>query len=181
MQIIHLKRFQLLNSKWVKSQKIVKFPFTDFDPSNYLVSRTNNQNTTEQCSQANSQSKSHADDATISSRLRDDGTPQQRSHDVDTKTDEQVVNTSNHCNNSCDNSLQLHRSPAKTSNSTLNGDIVPDVVESQKSKHTQKLEEQKETGDVGTAGNDDVNVSFELEDYTDVRYDLKSMAVRLRR
>uniref|UniRef100_A0A131YED8 Ubiquitin carboxyl-terminal hydrolase 32 n=1 Tax=Rhipicephalus appendiculatus TaxID=34631 RepID=A0A131YED8_RHIAP len=34
--IIHLKRFQLLNGKWVKSQKIVRFPFKDFDPTDYL-------------------------------------------------------------------------------------------------------------------------------------------------
>ncbi|EEC09881.1 ubiquitin specific protease, putative [Ixodes scapularis] len=35
-RIIHLKRFQLLNGKWVKSQKIVRFPFKDFDPTDYL-------------------------------------------------------------------------------------------------------------------------------------------------
>lgn len=34
--IIHLKRFQLLGGKWVKSQKIVRFPFKDFDPTDYL-------------------------------------------------------------------------------------------------------------------------------------------------
>ena len=38
-QIIHLKRFQLLNGRWVKSQKIVKFPFQDVDLGDYLVSR----------------------------------------------------------------------------------------------------------------------------------------------
>ena len=38
-QIIHLKRFQFLNGRWVKSQKIVKFPFKDFNPSSYLVQR----------------------------------------------------------------------------------------------------------------------------------------------
>jgi len=37
MQIIHLKRFQFHNGRWVKSHKIVKFPFRDFDPTNYLV------------------------------------------------------------------------------------------------------------------------------------------------
>lgn len=36
LQIIHLKRFQLLGGKWVKSQKIVRFPFKDFDPTDYL-------------------------------------------------------------------------------------------------------------------------------------------------
>uniref|UniRef100_A0A2R5LJ75 Ubiquitin carboxyl-terminal hydrolase 32 n=1 Tax=Ornithodoros turicata TaxID=34597 RepID=A0A2R5LJ75_9ACAR len=36
VMIIHLKRFQLLNGKWVKSQKIVRFPFVDFDPTDYL-------------------------------------------------------------------------------------------------------------------------------------------------
>lgn len=38
-QIIHLKRFQFHNGRWVKSQKIVKFPFRDFDPTGYLVPR----------------------------------------------------------------------------------------------------------------------------------------------
>ena len=40
-QIIHLKRFQFLNGRWVKSQKIVKFPKEKekFDPSAYLVER----------------------------------------------------------------------------------------------------------------------------------------------
>lgn len=36
--IIHLKRFQLMNGKWVKSHKVVRFPFFDFDASNYLAS-----------------------------------------------------------------------------------------------------------------------------------------------
>ena len=37
VQIVHLKRFQFHNGRWVKSHKIVKFPFRDFDPTNYLV------------------------------------------------------------------------------------------------------------------------------------------------
>ena len=28
-----------MNGRWVKSHKIVKFPFREFDPSNYLVPR----------------------------------------------------------------------------------------------------------------------------------------------
>lgn len=36
--IIHLKRFQYVNNKWIKSQKVVNFPFQDFDPSPYLAS-----------------------------------------------------------------------------------------------------------------------------------------------
>ncbi|KAJ2943015.1 hypothetical protein O0L34_g15208 [Tuta absoluta] len=35
--IIHLKRFQYVNNKWIKSQKVVNFPFTDFDPTDYLA------------------------------------------------------------------------------------------------------------------------------------------------
>ncbi|XP_049878866.1 ubiquitin carboxyl-terminal hydrolase 32 isoform X2 [Pectinophora gossypiella] len=35
--IIHLKRFQYVNNKWIKSQKVVNFPFTDFDPTAYLA------------------------------------------------------------------------------------------------------------------------------------------------
>ncbi len=38
-QIIHLKRFQQLNNRWIKSNKIVKFPMRKFDPSSYLVER----------------------------------------------------------------------------------------------------------------------------------------------
>jgi ubiquitin carboxyl-terminal hydrolase 6/32 len=39
IQIIHLKRFQFHNGRWVKSQKIVKFPTQKFDPANYIVKR----------------------------------------------------------------------------------------------------------------------------------------------
>ena len=35
--IIHLKRFQNVNSRWIKSHKIVDFPLTDLDPMNYLA------------------------------------------------------------------------------------------------------------------------------------------------
>ncbi|KAJ8954203.1 hypothetical protein NQ318_005798 [Aromia moschata] len=37
-QIIHLKRFDCVNNKWVKTQKVVNFPFKDFDPTFYLAS-----------------------------------------------------------------------------------------------------------------------------------------------
>ncbi|XP_015223155.2 ubiquitin carboxyl-terminal hydrolase 32 isoform X2 [Lepisosteus oculatus] len=37
--IIHLKRFQFVNGRWIKSQKIVKFPRERFDPSAFLVPR----------------------------------------------------------------------------------------------------------------------------------------------
>lgn len=37
-QIVHLKRFQLVGNKWIKSQKIVNFPLRDFDPTEYLAS-----------------------------------------------------------------------------------------------------------------------------------------------
>ncbi|XP_046684242.1 ubiquitin carboxyl-terminal hydrolase 32 isoform X2 [Homalodisca vitripennis] len=36
--IVHLKRFQFLNGKWVKSQKVVKFPLHNFEPTSYLAS-----------------------------------------------------------------------------------------------------------------------------------------------
>lgn len=36
--IVHLKRFNFVNNKWVKSQKVVNFPFKDFDPTPYLAS-----------------------------------------------------------------------------------------------------------------------------------------------
>ncbi|POI26089.1 hypothetical protein CIB84_010161, partial [Bambusicola thoracicus] len=38
-RIIHLKRFQFVNGRWIKSQKIVKFPRENFDPSAFLVQR----------------------------------------------------------------------------------------------------------------------------------------------
>lgn len=37
-QIVHLKRFNFMNNKWVKSQKVVNFPFENFDPTPYLAS-----------------------------------------------------------------------------------------------------------------------------------------------
>ena len=36
-----MKRFQFVNGRWVKSQKIVKFPKHNFDPSNFLAPREN--------------------------------------------------------------------------------------------------------------------------------------------
>ncbi|XP_072379109.1 ubiquitin carboxyl-terminal hydrolase 32-like isoform X1 [Diabrotica undecimpunctata] len=36
--IIHLKRFVFVNNKWVKTQKVVNFPFKNFDPTSYLAS-----------------------------------------------------------------------------------------------------------------------------------------------
>lgn len=38
-QIVHLKRFQFVNGRWIKSQKIVKFPRESFDPSAFLAPR----------------------------------------------------------------------------------------------------------------------------------------------
>ncbi|CAG2247856.1 USP6_32 [Mytilus edulis] len=38
--IINLKRFQFLNGRWVKSHKIVNFPYEEFDPSRYVVPRS---------------------------------------------------------------------------------------------------------------------------------------------
>ncbi|KAI1893379.1 hypothetical protein AGOR_G00123130 [Albula goreensis] len=37
--IVHLKRFQFVNGRWIKSQKIVKFPREKFDPSAFLAPR----------------------------------------------------------------------------------------------------------------------------------------------
>ncbi|CAL4132443.1 unnamed protein product, partial [Meganyctiphanes norvegica] len=36
--IVHLKRFQFVGNKWIKSQKIVDFPLREFDPTEYLAS-----------------------------------------------------------------------------------------------------------------------------------------------
>lgn len=36
--IVHLKRFNFVNNKWVKSQKVVNFPYKNFDPTPYLAS-----------------------------------------------------------------------------------------------------------------------------------------------
>lgn len=33
-----MKRFDYVNSKWVKTQKVVNFPFKNFDPTAYLAS-----------------------------------------------------------------------------------------------------------------------------------------------
>ncbi|KAM9469598.1 ubiquitin carboxyl-terminal hydrolase 32 isoform 1-T1 [Clarias gariepinus] len=37
--IVHLKRFQFVNGRWIKSQKIVKFPRESFNPSAFLAPR----------------------------------------------------------------------------------------------------------------------------------------------
>uniref|UniRef100_A0A671LES1 Ubiquitin carboxyl-terminal hydrolase 32 n=1 Tax=Sinocyclocheilus anshuiensis TaxID=1608454 RepID=A0A671LES1_9TELE len=37
--IVHLKRFQFVNGRWIKSQKIVKFPRESFDPGAFLAPR----------------------------------------------------------------------------------------------------------------------------------------------
>ena len=46
-----MKRFQFLNGRWVKSQKIVQFPKKGFDPSSYLaqVLDKGTSSTTENC------------------------------------------------------------------------------------------------------------------------------------
>ncbi|XP_053661152.1 ubiquitin carboxyl-terminal hydrolase 32 [Anopheles marshallii] len=36
--IVHLKRFNYVSGKWVKSQKVVNFPYEGFDPTPYLAS-----------------------------------------------------------------------------------------------------------------------------------------------
>lgn len=36
---MHLKRFQFVNNRWIKSQKIVRFPRDNFDPSAFLTPR----------------------------------------------------------------------------------------------------------------------------------------------
>jgi hypothetical protein len=33
-----LKRFNFVNNKWVKSQKVVNFPYDNFEPTQYLAS-----------------------------------------------------------------------------------------------------------------------------------------------
>lgn len=38
--IIHLKRFQFMNGRWVKSNKVVNFPTNHFDPSEFVVKRS---------------------------------------------------------------------------------------------------------------------------------------------
>ncbi|CAL8129565.1 unnamed protein product [Orchesella dallaii] len=35
--IVHLKRFQPVQGRWIKSHKVVNFPFKDFYPNNYLA------------------------------------------------------------------------------------------------------------------------------------------------
>ena len=41
LQIIHLKRFQFFNGRWVKSQRTVRFPGADLDPLRYTVQNGN--------------------------------------------------------------------------------------------------------------------------------------------
>ena len=139
IQIIHLKRFQLVNGKWVKSHKIVQFPFKDFDPTNYLVPRNNN--------------KRDAKHTLLS----------QTQHD------------------SAKNSPS---EPTSECAAATNGDSPATVSESPDADNKTHLPQ--DAGDVtskdGGSSKDtnaasEANVSVEIEDYSDVRYDLKSLAV----
>ena len=40
-QIIHLKRFQFFNGRWVKSQRIVRFPTSNLDPLRFTAQNGN--------------------------------------------------------------------------------------------------------------------------------------------
>ena len=40
-QIIHLKRFQFFNGRWVKSQRIVRFPTSDLNPLRFTAQNGN--------------------------------------------------------------------------------------------------------------------------------------------
>ena len=41
LQIIHLKRFQFFNGRWVKSQRIVRFPTSNLDPLRFTAQNGN--------------------------------------------------------------------------------------------------------------------------------------------
>ena len=42
-QIIHLKRFQFFNGRWVKSQRDVTFPLVNLDPTRHTAHNSNGQ------------------------------------------------------------------------------------------------------------------------------------------
>ena len=139
IQIIHLKRFQLVNGKWVKSHKIVQFPFKDFDPTNYLVPRNNNKRDAKQ---------------TLLSQTQHDSAKNSPSE------------------------------PTSECTAATNGDSPATVSESPDADNKTHLPQ--DAGDVtsndGGSSKDtnaasEANVSVEIEDYSDVRYDLKSLAV----
>uniref|UniRef100_A0A1A8QFI4 ubiquitinyl hydrolase 1 n=1 Tax=Nothobranchius rachovii TaxID=451742 RepID=A0A1A8QFI4_9TELE len=50
--IVHLKRFQFVNGRWIKSQKIVKFPRENFDPSAFLAPRDRDHHSLHSCSES---------------------------------------------------------------------------------------------------------------------------------
>uniref|UniRef100_A0AAQ4P084 Ubiquitin carboxyl-terminal hydrolase 32 n=1 Tax=Gasterosteus aculeatus aculeatus TaxID=481459 RepID=A0AAQ4P084_GASAC len=52
MLIVHLKRFQFVNGRWIKSQKIVKFQRENFDPSAFLAPRDLEQRCLHSCSES---------------------------------------------------------------------------------------------------------------------------------
>ncbi|XP_035389949.1 ubiquitin carboxyl-terminal hydrolase 32 isoform X1 [Electrophorus electricus] len=57
--IVHLKRFQFVNGRWIKSQKIVKFPQGGFNPSAFLAPRDATQST---CGMQSQQSEGVAEE-----------------------------------------------------------------------------------------------------------------------
>ncbi|NXR61733.1 UBP32 hydrolase, partial [Rhadina sibilatrix] len=94
--IIHLKRFQFVNGRWIKSQKIVKFPRENFDPSAFLVQRD----------------PSHFQRKQLT--LQVESLPEARAGQGDTrKTDVQVTGTAGEGDT-------LNRSPSSLNTSVLN-------------------------------------------------------------
>ncbi|KAL2096161.1 hypothetical protein ACEWY4_008309 [Coilia grayii] len=67
--IVHLKRFQFVNGRWIKSQKIVKFPRMGFDPAAFLAPRELVQRLQEESQRAAGDSSSSSSSSAASSTI----------------------------------------------------------------------------------------------------------------
>ncbi|XP_076831887.1 ubiquitin carboxyl-terminal hydrolase 32 isoform X2 [Brachyhypopomus gauderio] len=70
--IVHLKRFQFVNGRWIKSQKIVKFPQEGFNPNAFLAPRDASQSTR---GLQSTQSEGLAEEVPSASPVSSRGTP----------------------------------------------------------------------------------------------------------
>ncbi|CAH1801921.1 unnamed protein product [Owenia fusiformis] len=152
--IIHLKRFQFLNTKWVKSQKIVKFPINDFDPTNYIASRQLHRNVphntsavSESTTSAAADSKSHLPQTkdSLDTSQSKANTPQTDPSEAPSKSDPTMLNSKS-------NKTQA-----------TNHDRIADSTSAPKLRDSGKLRRQR-------------HESVDSGDYANVRYNLYALS-----
>ncbi|KAI0214877.1 Ubiquitin carboxyl-terminal hydrolase 32 [Lamellibrachia satsuma] len=158
--IIHLKRFQFLNGHWVKSQKIVKFPFSDFTPCDYVVPRDKSKKTvktTPDITQAGEDINSNGFNTT--SKNVSSGSGHRRCGDKMTNGHE----------TSCATQVS---SAAATSESACSKPITTQPTKTSGDGEVKRADTNK-TSDVGSCVKDATSASAEV---SDAEYDLYAMS-----